>query len=179
MKRISLLPFSIDVTGIRQALKANPQLWDQITLRTKEQDSPHHGLSDIWVRYSDPAAPLTNGEHASVWYPCADVLPVRPIVQEVLARVEGKRLGGVLITRIPAGRECRPHIDYGWHAGYYEKFAVQVESAPGQAFQFDGESLETKPGDVFWFDNSFTHWVTNPTPHERITLIACIRRKEE
>ena len=85
-------------------------------------------------------------------------------------------MGGVLITKIPAGKECKPHTDPGWHARYYEKVAIQIQSAPGQAFCFEGESLETRPGDVFWFDNAFTHWVTNPTPYDRITLIACIQK---
>jgi quercetin dioxygenase-like cupin family protein len=59
----------------------------------------------------------------------------------------------------------------------YEKFAVQIASAPGQAFCFEGERLETKPGDVFWFDNQHLHWVTNDTPYERVTMIVCIRKE--
>ena len=88
-------------------------------------------------------------------------------------------LGGVLITRIPAGKECKPHSDPGWHARRYQKFGVQITSAPGQKFCFEDAELETKPGDIFWFDNEYTHWVTNPTPYERITMIVCIRIDKE
>jgi aspartyl/asparaginyl beta-hydroxylase (cupin superfamily) len=83
----------------------------------------------------------------------------------------------VLITRIPAGATCRPHVDPGWHARAHDKYAVQITSAPGQAFCFDCERLESRPGDVYWFDNQFTHWVENPTPYERVTMIVCVRKE--
>lgn len=157
------------------ALQSHPDLWDQRTERTKPGDSPHHGLSDIWARYAAPGED-PSGPHESAWYPAADVLPVRELIYPLMSAVPGVRLGGVLITRIPPGERCKPHIDSGWHARNYEKFAIQIASAPGQEFCFEGESLVTKPGDVFWFDNSHMHWVENPTPYERITLIACIQR---
>ena len=108
---------------------------------------------------------LPGGSPASAWCHHA---------RTVCRRAE--RLGGVLITKIPAGMECKPHVDGGWHAGHYEKYGIQIASAPGQRFCFEGESLETRPGDVFWFDNSHTHWVTNDTEHDRITLIVTLKR---
>lgn len=85
-------------------------------------------------------------------------------------------MGGVLITRIPAGKQVYPHIDEGWHAGHYEKFAIQVKGNKEQAFCFNKESLSPETGDVFWFRNDVPHWVTNFSEEERITLICCIRR---
>jgi quercetin dioxygenase-like cupin family protein len=105
-------------------------------------------------------------------------LGIKPLCLDLMRAVEGVELGGVLITRIPPGAECKPHTDPGWHARRYDKYAVQITSAPGQRFHFEGESLETKPGDLFWFDNQFTHWVTNPTAYERVTLIVCIRKEK-
>ncbi len=176
--KIKRIAEGINVAPLLWALQAHPDLWDQNTARTEDPTSPHHGLSDIWARY---AAPGEDGArpHESVWYPYADLLPVRELVYPLMAAVQGDRLGGVLITKIPAGRHCKRHKDPGWHARYYEKFAIQVQSAPGQFFCFEGEQLETKPGDVFWFDNAFDHWVTNDTPFDRITLIACIRREKK
>lgn len=178
MTRIQLVARGLNVAPLLWALQEHPELWDQHTARTADPTSPHHGLSDIWARYAPPEQAGENAPHEAVWYPCCDVLPVRPIVEPLIDYVKGKKLGGVLITKIPAGASCKPHQDHGWHARYYEKFAVQVQSAPGQRFHFEGEGLETRPGDVFWFDNAHTHWVTNPTPYDRITLIACIRREE-
>lgn len=173
--KIQRIGEGINVAPMLWALQEHPELWDTHKTRTEDPTSPHHGLSDIWARYAadgeDPRGP-----HESVWYPCADLIPVRELVYPLISAVGGTRLGGVLITRIPPGAECKPHTDPGWHARYYDKFAIQIQSAPGQEFFFEGESLVTKPGDVFWFDNAHTHWVKNQSQYDRITLIACIQK---
>jgi hypothetical protein len=171
--KIKKISEGVNVLPLLWALQSHPELWDQNQARTESPESPHHGLSDIWARYAED--PAVVGPHESIWYPRADLLPLRELVYPLMSFVRGDQLGGVLITKIPAGCECKPHTDPGWHARYYEKFAIQVQSAPGQMFCFEDEALETKPGDVFWFDNSHTHWVTNPTPHDRITMIVCIK----
>jgi hypothetical protein len=171
--KIKQIGQGVNVMPMLWALQAHPELWDQNPGRTESPDSPHHELSDIWARYAKDAT--ETGPHESVWYPCADLLPVRDLVYPLMTHVRGDQLGGVLITKIPPGKSCKPHRDPGWHARYYEKFAVQIQSSPGQKFCFEGEELEPMPGDVYWFDNAHTHWVTNPTPHDRITMIVCIK----
>lgn len=175
---IRKLASGLNVQPLLWALRQNPHLWDQVTGRTAPPDSPHRDINDIWVRYAPPGQVKVPGPHHSVWYPAADSLPVGPLCKSIMARVGGERLGGVLITQVPPGKRVHPHSDDGWHARYYEKFAVQVESAPGQAFCFEDGKLETAPGDLYWFDNSVTHWVENPTPYNRITLIVCVRPME-
>lgn len=167
----------INVQPMRDALAANAHLWNQRPERTEHPDSPHHGLDDIWCRFADPGTVQADtGAHTSVWYPPADLLPVRDLVFPLMTMMRGEQLGGVLITRIPAGAECRPHVDPGWHAHHYDKFAIQIDADPEtQAFHFDGHALRSAPGDCFWFDNHFTHWVTNEGTQDRITLIVCIR----
>ena len=175
--RIKLLTSGFNVAPILWALQSNPELWDQHTERTESPDSPHHGLNDIWVRFGAPERVTDGAAHDSHWYPSADVLGVRQMCHDLMHMAGGVELGGVLITRIPAGAQCKPHTDPGWHALRYEKYAVQIASAPGQEFCFKGQSLETKPGDVFWFNNQHVHWVENPTAYERITMIVCIRKE--
>lgn len=175
--KIELLTSGLNVTPIYWALQEHPELWNQHTTRTADPESPHHGLDDIWARFGDPERAKDGAAHDSFWYPAADVIGIKPLCHDLMHMVQGVELGGVLITRIPPGASCKPHTDPGWHARRYDKFAVQITSAPGQRFCFDGESLETKPGDVFWFDNQYTHWVTNETPYERVTMIVCIRRE--
>lgn len=171
--KIQKIADGVNVGPLLWALQANPQLWNADAQRTEDAGSPHHEVDDIWVRYSE--TPEEPGPHESVWYPSAALLPVREIVYPLMQFVKGERLGGVLITRIRAGKQCKRHHDEGWHAKYYDKFAVQVQSAPGQFFCFDGEQLEPAPGDVYTFQNQFDHWVTNDTQHDRITLIVCIK----
>jgi hypothetical protein len=173
--KIKRVAAGVDVAPLLWALQANAHLWNEHTQRTQDPASPHHEVDDIWCRYAAPEVAILPGPHESVWYPGASLLPVKEIVFPLMQFVQGERLGGVLITRIRAGKQCKPHKDDGWHARYYEKFAVQVQSAPGQRFCFDGESLEARPGDVYWFDNAHTHWVENPTEHDRITMVVCIR----
>ena len=174
--KIKLISKGLNVAPIYWALQQHPELWNQNTERTAAPLSPHYGLDDIWVRYGDAERARDGQPHDSFWYPAADTLGVKPTCYALMAHVQGDELGGVLITRIPAGKECRPHCDPGWHARRYQKYAVQITSAPGQKFCFHGEELESKPGDVYWFDNQYEHWVENPTQYERITMIVCIRK---
>lgn len=172
---IKLLIEGIDVGHIYRAIKEHPEYWDEHNHRTRDPQSPHYELNDIWARFV-PVESLHLGEQSCEWYPSADVLQVRETVTDIYDYFGGTELGGVLITRIPPGKMCRPHSDTGWHAAKYEKFGLQIASAPGQQFCFDDAALDTKPGDLFWFDNSKRHWVINPTEHERITMIICFRR---
>jgi len=178
----------VNVKPLVNAIKRQPELWNQHTLRTEGYNTPHSKIDDIWVRYNDIAnfdgdRNRFNAEHESVWYPAYFALPqIRDIVFPLMNLVEGERLGGVLITRIPAGGKCLPHVDVGsWHTDYYDKYAVQLESAPGQSFYFQGEnepeieSMESKPGDIHWFNNHVVHGVKNETPYDRMTMIVCIR----
>lgn len=171
--KIAKISGGLNVAPLLWSIQANPQLWNADAQRTTDESSPHHEVDDIWVRYS--ATPKEPGTHESVWYPAAEILPVRELVYPLMQYVRGERLGGILLTKIPAGKQCKPHHDDGWHARYYDKFAIQIQSSPGQFFCFEGEQLEPMPGDVYTFDNSHTHWVTNDTPHDRITLIVCIK----
>lgn len=172
---IKLIAQGLNVAPIYWALHQHPELWNENTARTESKDSPHYGLDDIWARFV-PSNPTQ--EQSSIWYPSADILGIKSMCLDVMHAVGGTELGGVLITRIPAGKECRPHVDPGWHAVKYQKYAVQITSAPGQEFCFEDGSLESKPGDLYWFDNQFLHWVTNPTNYERITMIVCIRKED-
>lgn len=176
-----------DIAPIQAELAANPQLWNQYTLRTGYEGTPH-GVDDIWVRYRSFDDIAIHGmaiqdfvgtEHDSVWYAASDALPcLKSFIFEAMRYWEVERLGGVLITRIPPGGSVAPHIDGGWHAGYYEKIALQIQSAPGQTFCFEDGAFECEPGTIYSFDNSQKHWVSNRSLVERITAIICVRRDQ-
>jgi hypothetical protein len=171
---ISLVTSGVNVAPLLWSLYQQPELWDQETARTEDPASPHHGLSDIYIRHGEK--PRDFAPHDSIWYPASNKLPVKELIFPLMTAMCAERLGTVLITKIPPGMTCKPHKDGGWHAGYYDKFGIQITSHPDQAFCFDNAQLVTRPGDVFTFDNSQTHWVMNPTPYERITLIVALKR---
>jgi hypothetical protein len=180
---IQALPYRYDVAQAVRQIDANPDVWNRHRDRLDRYGSPHSDVSDIWVRFNaienmeaDPVA-FFQGEHESVWYPVVRQIPaVWALVRKLYRHVGGKQLGGVLVTRIPAGGEVKPHVDTGWHAGYYEKFAIQLKGTAEQAFCFEDSRLSALPGETYTFDNSRVHWVLNPSGEDRMTLISCIKR---
>lgn len=171
-----------DTTPAYAQILAHPEAWDTVPMRREHPQSPHRETSDCWLRYN----PLRNyhgdvrefnAEHDAEWYPEAAILTeCRSLAERVCADFEVDKLGFVLLTRIPAGKQVYPHIDQGWHAHYYEKFCISIRANAEQAFHFADCSLTSRSGDLFTFDNSFPHWVTNKSADERLSLIVCIHR---
>lgn len=171
----------LDVSEAVAQIDARPEIWNTHRMRTESYGTPHNGVSDIWVRYNpwpnytgDWAA--FNDPHVSEWYPVIDKIPaVRALTRQVFKLVGGETLGGVLITKIPPGGEVAPHVDGGWHAGHYDKYAVQLKGNKDQVFGFEDSELRPDPGEVYTFDNSKLHWVKNDSDSDRMTCIICIR----
>lgn len=189
MKHFVKIADGIDVSGVVAQLKDNPSLWDAHTVRKTYDGTPHSRMSDIWVRYNafdrfDPANHKAfNDEHVSVWYQAwGKLTALRPIIFDLMAKVEGEMIGGVLITRIPPGEGILPHADASWHVSYFSKFYLSIASAPGAFFfcEHEGETerINPKPGDIYLFDNRKVHWVENHSNHDRITCIICIRTQK-
>ena len=168
----------LKVDELLSQIESHPGVWNRHKTRLY---GAHSKVSDIWCRYNAwdnfKDRETFNGPHESVWYPASDEIPaVKSLCADVMGFVDGIELGGVLITMIPADSGVDPHIDGGWHAQYYEKFAVQLKSTPEQAFCFKDSHLSAVPGELYTFDNSKLHWVVNPSKEDRMTLIICIRR---
>lgn len=141
----------------------------------------HSDMNDIWVRYNhiDNLGEHFNDSHESVWYPIIERIPeVLPIVFDLMAAVSGERLGGVLITKLKAGGKILPHIDRGWHAGYYDKFFVPIQNDKGAIFCWDDQVIEPEAGDIWQFNNDVNHWVENNSNRDRIAMIVCIKTFE-
>lgn len=138
------------------------------------------------MRYRDPAdlerlgREKFNEIHVPIWYPAWRELPaLQSIIFDLMCKVRGEMLGGVLITSIPSGHGILPHTDTGWHVETYRKFYVTIEGGEGARFfcNHDGteEFIEPKPGECWEFDNKKLHWVSNESNANRTTLIICIR----
>ena len=157
--------------------------FDEHPYRRSGPGNPHMDMTDIWMRYNNLQPFLDKGsfegfgdEHDSVWYPVSDKLPsAKAMAFALMATVEGERLGGVLVTKLPPGGKILPHTDAGWHASYYDKFYVPITAPENSYMGFDDGNIKSKLGQAWWFDNSNTHWVENPTQEERISMIVCIR----
>lgn len=174
---------SLDVLPLQQELLANLDEFDKYNQRRTFPNSPHAQMNDIWVRYNDINPFLAKGslegfeaEHDSVWYPVIDKLPsVKNVVFDLMRIVDGERLGGILITKLPPGGHIKRHTDAGWHAQYYDKFYVPILNSKGSIFGFDDGIIDPELGQAWWFDNSNPHWVDNNSDTDRIAMIVCIR----
>ena len=166
---------NIDVGDLAEKLK-DDSLFGEFSFRKEKY--AHTDMKDIWVRYNhiDMIGERFNDEHSSVWYPVAHKLPEAVIIcAQLMALVNGERLGGVLITKLPPGCEIKPHIDKGWHAEYYQKYFVPIANEKGAVFGFEDGNIEPMPGEVWEFDNSVPHWVKNDSNSDRIAMIVCIK----
>jgi hypothetical protein len=180
-----------NVLPLQVALKRQPKLFGAINLRKTtyiqnggcEGKSPHLDMQDIWVRYNDITPYIQrndytgmNDEHDSVWYPAYYTLPqIRPLIFDLMRIVEGERLGGIFITKLPPGGKIEKHIDSAWHAEYYDKYFIPIQNAKGATFNFEDGLIAPDLGDVYWFDNSVPHWVENNSNEDRIAMIVTIK----
>jgi hypothetical protein len=165
----------LDVSGLAEKLQ-DDSLFDLYDWRKEKY--AHREMKDIWVRYNHISniGEKFNDSHESVWYPIIEKIPeVLPIVFNLMAYVNGERLGGVLITKVPSGGKIAKHVDGGWHAGYYEKFYVPIQNGKGSKFCWDDLEIEPEAGEVWQFDNSIPHWVENDSDKDRMAMIVCIK----
>lgn len=183
MRNFLKIAQGIDVMPLLVALRQHPDLWDQNTLRTTHEMTPHKQVSDIWLRFNDLEAYQKTGdvasvidEHESICYPAFHALPqARNLIMALMARVEGIRLGRCLITRMKPGTKIDPHVDGGEHAAYYERYHIVLQGLPGSVFRCGDEHVQMLSGEVWWFDNAVEHEVINNSADDRLHLIVDIK----
>ena len=172
----------VDVLPLLLELQRQPQLWNRNDARLSEH-GPHWQTDDIWLRYKDEAENKASGsyanfgdEHDPIWYPAFYSLPsARKLIFDLMARINGERLGGILIYRIAPRKEILPHTDTGWHVEYYDKFNISVKSQPGCTFFYEDEAMNAQTGDVYWYVNHKPHWVRNESADDHIVLTVSIK----
>ena len=163
-------------------IQRQPNLWDRNPARLAT-NGPHCESHDIWVRYKDESENKLTGDwsnfadpHDPIWYPAYYALPsIRRLVFDLMARVQGERLGGILIYKLEPGKKILPHIDTGWHPNYYDKFNITLKNQPGCVFHYETEEMRSSTGDVFWYTNDKLHWVTNESADDHIVMSVSIR----
>lgn len=182
MKNFLKLPVTVDTAALSMALQLQPELWNEHAGRREYERSPHKDTADIWVRYNALEDLGTDykewtKQHDSSWHATAAKLPqIKPIALDLMRHCEGTRLGGILITKIPAGKSVTPHADRGWHPQYYNtKLYIPLSANPKCVNRVEDEKVVMEVGDVWYFDNTKVHEVVNGGDTERVTLIVCFR----
>jgi hypothetical protein len=179
MNNFQCLAANVDVIPLMNAILRDPALWNQNTLRTAHPNTAHSQVDDIWLRFNEvePENQLAVVDDTEcVNYPAWWALPqARALIFDLMRRIEGERLGRVLVTRLRPGGKIAPHVDGGAPATYYERFHVVLNSAPGCLFRAGDETVSMRTGEVWWFDNTKEHEVINNSVDDRIHLIIDIR----
>jgi len=183
MKYFQQLAAGINVTPLMNALQRQPELWDANPIRTKHPGTAHAEVSDILVRFNDVEEYLRTGDPSAIVddreaiaYPAWEKLPhMRPIIFDLMRTVEATRLGRVVITKLPPGKEITPHVDQGSPAEYYRRFQVALQSLPGALFTIGDETVNFRTGDVWMIDNRTVHGVVNNSADDRIVMIVDLR----
>lgn len=181
MRYFQQIAAGVEVLPLVLDLYRQPELWDANTARTGGAGA-FKDTSDIWVRFRDPAELVSREAYAEEfrcrWYPAWHALPhLRPIVFGLMARVEAVELGGVLITRVPAGGQVSPHDDRGrWHPEFFCTKAYLPLASNDRCYSRCGnERVVMKVGEAWLFDNLETHSTVNEGETDRITLIVSMR----
>lgn len=182
MKNFLQIGAGVDVLPLLLELHRQPHLWNRNDVRLSKA-GPHWQSDDIWLRYKDETENKKSDylnfsdPHDGIWYPSYYALPAaRKLVFDLMARVEGERIGGIFIYRLAPGKKIFPHVDTGWHVEYYDKFNICLQSNPKAAFVYeDGEAFSQRQGDVHRFINTKPHSVVNEGTDDHIILIVCLR----
>ena len=183
MQAFNKISGGIDMSAAIAEIDDNPHLFGEFNARKLAPNSPHVEMDDIWLRYGDISEMVESGDyskiadyHDSIWL--KDLPALKRVCFDVMALVDGERLGGVLITRLPPYGKIAPHTDSGWHAEYYDKYYVPIKNEKGAVLGFECGDINPSVGDVWQFDNSVLHWVDNNTESERIAMIICIKQEK-
>lgn len=173
MANINIMPLMIQVA--RQA-----DLWKADTYLRDYPQGPFGDTETIFLRF--PPASVTELErgtkdqHECVWMDGALHLPAaRQMIFNLMATVEGERLGRVMINKLRPGGRIYPHADTPAHAEYWDRFHIVLQSLPGNNFRCGDETISMRTGEVWWFQNAFEHEVVNNSADDRIHMIVDIR----
>lgn len=173
MKHFCRILQGVNVTPLLAELQDAP--WDENRLRTTFEGSPHAEVSDIWLRFNEISENVIDDKEAFDYPAYAGMPGFRKIVMALFAYVGGERLGRVLITKLPPGGKIYPHADEGAPALYYDRFHLCIQAGEGTSFRSLDETVEMRPGEIWWVDNRVEHEVINPTDTDRLHLIVDAR----
>lgn len=172
--------YAADTLPLLHQLQRQPDLWKADTYLRDYPQGPFGDTDTVFLRF--PPASVTEMEqevkdqHECVWMDGAVQLPAaRKLIFDLMTRVDGERLGRVMINRLKCGGRVYPHADTPAHANYWHRYHFVLQSSPGCDFRCGDERVYMPPGQVWWFDNALEHEVVNNGSIERLHMIVDIR----
>jgi hypothetical protein len=119
-------------------------------------------------------------QHECEWKEVAKDLPiVKNLAMWLMAEVRGTRLGRVIVNRIHPGGRIFRHADTPVHAQYWSRFHIVLQASQGVNFWCEGETVQMRTGEVWYFRNDLEHEVSNESKDERIHIVVDIKTELE
>ena len=182
MRNFRLIHTGLDVTPILAEIDAVPQ-WGKYRERMEREGTAHellsaHLVDQVLARDTLKEPADYNRPGQCVFYPVWDKLPsIHRLTWGLMASQRAVELGGILCTRLPAGGRIERHSDAGaWHAERYNRKCYVVLQANARCIvECDGDEQVFRTGEIFEFDNTRPHSMTNDGNDMRTTLIICLR----
>lgn len=193
MKHFVQLAAGVDVLPLLLAIQRRPELWEADDYLRKYPQGPFGEVETIFLRFPEKLGVISDedmalyrqnklagfDQHECLDQPAYKVLhEARPLIMNLMNRVQGERLGRVMINKINPGGRIYPHCDTPEHANYYSRFHIVLQSAPGSDFRCEDEHVNMRTGDVWWFNNKLEHEVINNSALARIHVIIDIRTSQ-
>ena len=178
MKNFQRIAENVPTMPVMHALQRHPDLWDQNTLRTQFEGSPHAQVHDIWLLFNsiEQSDESIANDCEVVTYPAWFMLPeARKLAIDLMQIVGGRQLGRVMITKLEPGKKIPEHRDEGAPATFFQRYQVALQSLTGVTFQIDDEAVVFATGEIWWIDNTRKHSVKNNSADDRVVMIVDVR----
>ncbi len=189
MKNFLHMASDVPVQGLLLALHRLDKshgVWKSDTYLRDYPQGPFGHTESVILRFPDRSVHETEqalaehmagfDQHENFDQPVFKSLPeARPLIFNLMAAVQGERLGRCIINKLAPGGVIYPHADTPVHAEYWDRFHVVLQSSPGSNFRCGDETVHMRAGEVWWFNNRIEHEVINNGADDRIHLVIDIR----
>ena len=190
MRNFLKIAEGINVTPLLNALYRKQHLWKADDFLRKFPQGPFGETDTVYLRFQDHVKVDTDEElelyqqnklaghdlHECPWRPEINELPeARSHIMALMQSMGTTRLGRCMINRIVPGGRIFPHADSKWHAEYWDRYHLVIQSEPGNVFRCGDEQVWMRQGELWWFQNAVEHEVINNSAEDRIHLVMDLR----
>lgn len=190
MRNFQRLADGIETHALLNALYRNAHLWKADDFLRKFPQGPFGDTDTIYLRFQDHVVCATDEEielykqnklagydlHECPWRLELNDLPeARTLIMSLMGSLGATRLGRCMINRLKSGGRIYPHADSKWHAEYWDRYHIVLQSTPGNTFRCGDEQVWMREGEIWWFQNAIEHEVVNNSDNDRIHLIVDLR----
>lgn len=180
----------VQTRQLLNAIYRKPHLWKADDFLRKFPQGPFGETDTIYLRFQDHVPVETDEDlkaytenrlaghdlHECPWRAEVNDLPeARAHIMALMGATGATRLGRCMLNRIVPGGRIFPHADSKWHAEYWDRYHLVLQSAPGNTFRCGDETIWMREGEIWWFQNAIEHEVINNSADDRIHLVMDLR----